>query len=177
MLKKPYQKLVDKFKYKILKWLKVKPIGVFVIVKDDQEKCLVVLHSHGMKKYSNPGGKLEKGELYSEGAIREALEETGLHIKITRLVGLFRLRLDEGDVILYEGRVIGGHRILTSSETSHCDFFTVTSLKSMHKERRVYNAQLSAIMWAELPPRKDGLPHEGWLTIPPSPIPESKEEL
>ena len=124
-----------------------------------------------MKKLSLPGGKLEKGELYSTGATREALEETGLKIKITRLVGLFRLRLDEGDVILYEGHPTEGEMIRSSSETSDCGYFTVTELETLHKDKKVYNAQLSAVMWSELPPRKDGMPHEGWLTIPPTPKP------
>ena len=132
----------------------------------------MVLHSWGMKKYSNAGGKLEKGELYSEGAIREALEESGLDIKITRLIGLFRLRLDEGDVVLYEGKVVGGKIKLTTSETSHCGFFTIKHLEELHAQKGVYNAQLSALLWSELTPRKDGLPHEGWLTIPPSPMPK-----
>lgn len=161
--------LKEKLKHRILKWLKVKPIGVFVVIKDNEDKCLMVLHSWGMKKLSLPGGKLEKGELYTAGAIRETIEETGFNIKITRFVGMFRLRQDEGDVMLYEGQIISGELRLTSSETSSCGFFSVTDLKNRHRQEKVYNAQLSAVLWSELPPRKDGLPHEGWLTVPPTP--------
>lgn len=166
------KQLKEKLRYRLLKRLKIKPIGVFVILRDDKGRCLMVRHNYGTEKYSLPGGKLEKGELYSEGGIREVLEETGLHIEITRLVGMFRLRLDEGDVILYEGRIFGGYGNMTlTSETSECKFFSLNEVKKLHSEGKVYNAQLSAILWSELPLRLDGLPHEGWLTIPPSPKP------
>ena len=36
-----------------------------------------------------PGGQLEPGESAAEGCAREALEETGLAIRITRLVGVY----------------------------------------------------------------------------------------
>jgi len=36
-----------------------------------------------------PGGQLEPGESAAEGCAREALEETGLTIRITRLVGVY----------------------------------------------------------------------------------------
>ena len=163
--------LKEKIRYKILKWLKVKPIGVFVVVKDANGQCLMVLHNWGMKKFSLPGGKLDKDELYSAGGIREVLEETGLEVKITRLGGMFRLRLDEGAVILYEGQQIGGKLQLTSSETTDCKYFSVTYLEELHRQKKVYNAQLSAVLWSNMPPRKDGLPHEGWLTVPPTPMP------
>ena len=43
----------------------------------------VLLHKHPKhNKWLPPGGHVEQNELPHEAAIREALEETGLHIKI-----------------------------------------------------------------------------------------------
>ncbi len=36
-----------------------------------------------------PGGKVDIGESVSQGAIREVLEETGLHVTIKRLIGIY----------------------------------------------------------------------------------------
>jgi 8-oxo-dGTP pyrophosphatase MutT (NUDIX family) len=36
-----------------------------------------------------PGGQLEPGESAAEGCAREALEETGLTVRITRLIGVY----------------------------------------------------------------------------------------
>lgn len=36
-----------------------------------------------------PGGGLEVGELFAQAAIREAFEETGLHIQLTGLIGVY----------------------------------------------------------------------------------------
>jgi ADP-ribose pyrophosphatase YjhB (NUDIX family) len=36
-----------------------------------------------------PGGMIEAGESVSEGCAREVLEETGLHVRVTRLTGVY----------------------------------------------------------------------------------------
>lgn len=49
------------------------------IVQD--EKVLLIFHKK-LKKWLPPGGHLEENELPTDGAIREAFEETGLHINL-----------------------------------------------------------------------------------------------
>lgn len=36
-----------------------------------------------------PGGRIDPGESVSEAAVREALEETGLQVRVTAFVGLY----------------------------------------------------------------------------------------
>lgn len=55
-------------------------VGVFVW-KDGQFLMGRRIGKHGKDTWSVPGGYLEYGESFAEGAARETLEETGVHIK------------------------------------------------------------------------------------------------
>ncbi|CAN5574931.1 hypothetical protein BH24CHL9_BH24CHL9_11660 [soil metagenome] len=62
----------------------------------------------GYGSWAQPGGFLEADETVIQGAVRETLEETGLIVEPTRLVGLYS-RLDAAvAVVAYEARITGG---------------------------------------------------------------------
>ena len=62
----------------------------------------------GRGLWAQPGGFLEVDETVTEGAIRETLEETGLHVAPGEIVGLYA-RLEAAVIVLaYEARVVGG---------------------------------------------------------------------
>jgi len=62
---------------------------VSVIVISDDGKILLVRHRKGIKQYwVLPGGRLEYGETFSECAVRELKEETGLEVAVDRIVYL-----------------------------------------------------------------------------------------
>jgi ADP-ribose pyrophosphatase YjhB (NUDIX family) len=48
---------------------------------------LVVVYAESKGKWSIPGGHIEEGETYEEGAIREVLEETNMRVIKQRLLG------------------------------------------------------------------------------------------
>jgi len=52
-------------------------------------------------EWSIPGGLLELGETTRQGAEREALEETGLVVRATKLLGVFDRIVAEGERTLY----------------------------------------------------------------------------
>jgi len=59
-------------------------------------------HAPLLGEWSIPGGKLELGETVRQGTEREALEETGLRVRATELLGVFdRVVLDDAKRILY----------------------------------------------------------------------------
>ncbi len=68
-------------------------VGVGVLIVRDG---LVLLgkrrHVHGEGDWSPPGGHLEFGETPEECAVREAHEETGLHVVNVRLAGVTNSR-------------------------------------------------------------------------------------
>lgn len=76
--------------------------------------------------YALPGGKLELGETLSEAVVREVLEETGMTIRVTELIGAYSnpkhvIAYDDGEVrqefsICFRGEPVSGE-LQTSSES------------------------------------------------------------
>jgi 8-oxo-dGTP diphosphatase len=57
-----------------------------------------------------PGGKIEPGESFDEGLLREVLEETGLVISLQNVAGCAESEMPDRNVayLILEGRVKGG---------------------------------------------------------------------
>ncbi|WP_042369543.1 NUDIX domain-containing protein [Streptacidiphilus neutrinimicus] len=62
--------------------------AVNVIVVDDQERLLMIRRSDN-GNWAVPGGAVDLGESVPEAAVRETLEETGVHCEITGLSGIY----------------------------------------------------------------------------------------
>ena len=60
--------------------------GKFLFVTEQKE----ITPSFAEGRYSLPAGKLEFGESVMEGAVREALEETGLTVEPQKLIGIYQ---------------------------------------------------------------------------------------
>jgi ADP-ribose pyrophosphatase YjhB (NUDIX family) len=77
-------------------------VGVGTVIVADAR---VVLVKRGkaplLGEWSIPGGMLELGETVRAGAEREALEETGLVVRATELLGVFDRVIPEGGRTLY----------------------------------------------------------------------------
>jgi len=62
----------------------------------------------GYGAWAQPGGFLEIDETAEEGAVRETLEETGLVVEPTQLVGVYSRPQAAVVVITWEARIVGG---------------------------------------------------------------------
>ncbi len=62
----------------------------------------------GYGAWAQPGGFLEIDETATEGAVRETLEETGLIVEPTRVVGLYSRPQAAIVVVAWEARIVGG---------------------------------------------------------------------
>jgi 8-oxo-dGTP diphosphatase len=66
-------------------------LSVKVVIRDSKDRCLLLKRSMASKgnpgKWEFPGGKLEEGEDFDFGLLREVEEETGLRITLERAVG------------------------------------------------------------------------------------------
>ena len=88
-----------------------------------------------------PGGHVESGESAAQGAIREAFEETGLQVELTRLVGVyFRNRGDEDiHVFSFAARPVGGALKPQLDEVLDVRYFDLNNLPDIlfwgHRQR------------------------------------------
>ena len=64
-------------------------LTVATVIERDGRYLLVEESPHGEPVYNQPAGHLEGGETLAEGAIREALEETGYRVRPTHLLGIY----------------------------------------------------------------------------------------
>lgn len=73
-------------------------VGVGAVIIEGERVVLVKRgHEPLAGKWSIPGGVLEVGETLREAAVREALEETGLTVETSDLLGVYDRVLRDGD--------------------------------------------------------------------------------
>ena len=65
-------------------------------------------HEPQIGRWSFPSGYVDAGEVLEEAAVREVQEETGLEIRIDRLIGAYSRAGDRIVFIAYAGSVVGG---------------------------------------------------------------------
>ena len=61
---------------------------VSIVTFDDRQRVLLVRHVEG-NLWTTPGGMIEPYEIPADAAVREMWEETGLYVKLTRIIGVF----------------------------------------------------------------------------------------
>ena len=66
-------------------------VAVGTIIRDDRDRIVLVRRAiePGYGKWVFPGGYVDRGEEVQIAAIREAREETGLEVRIERLVNIY----------------------------------------------------------------------------------------
>ncbi|PSL56723.1 ADP-ribose pyrophosphatase YjhB (NUDIX family) [Saccharothrix carnea] len=100
-------------------------VAVSAIVQDSTGRLLMIRRTDN-DKYAIPGGGQDVGETLTQAVIREVEEETGIHVEVTGLVGLYSnpnhvIAYDDGEVrqefsICFRAQPIGGE-LRTSSES------------------------------------------------------------
>lgn len=113
-------------------------VGASAVVFDASGKLLLQLRSDN-RHWAMPGGRLDPGEDIQTCAIREVFEETGLHVRVLRVVGLYSdpyqfmiARYPDGNTtqmfnVCFECEITGGELTL-SDESLEIGFFDVTAL-------------------------------------------------
>lgn len=124
-------------------------IGSSAVIFDEARTKILLTRRADNGLWCLPGGAMDSGESAAEACVREVMEETGLHVRVKRLVGLYS---DPNQLIIYpdgnkvqvvalsfEVEIVGGELGL-SNETTEAGFFTISEMEMMpmlgkHKER------------------------------------------
>ncbi|MGJ3238738.1 MAG: NUDIX domain-containing protein [Anaerolineae bacterium] len=113
-------------------------VGAAAIVTDADRQNILLQQRTDNGLWGVPGGSIEPGEEPAQAAIREVFEETGLHVEVMRLVGVFggdgQIRAyANGDRFAYvsvtfECRVIGGEINPDPVESQDVRWFSIDNL-------------------------------------------------
>lgn len=104
-------------------------IGVNVAILQDGKVLLT--QREDFEVWCLPGGIVDNNESLAQAAIREAREETGLDIRLTRLVGMYsRPAWSNGGyhIAVFAGEIIGGTLQADPHEVIAIDYFDPSDL-------------------------------------------------
>ncbi|MFF2082848.1 NUDIX hydrolase [Nocardia sp. NPDC058176] len=114
-------------------------VAVSAVILDDSGRILMIRRTDN-DRYAIPGGGLEAGETVSEAVVREVLEETGISVEVTELVGVFSnpdhvIAYDDGEVrqefsICFRALPTGG-TLRTSDESKEVLWVTPAEAESL----------------------------------------------
>src|SRR6266566_7260864 len=111
-------------------------IGVYALVFDGEHVLLA--HRRDIDWWNLPGGGMEVGETVDEAMIREVREETGLEVKVERLVGVYSKPQKQEVVLTFRCAVIGG-TLCETEESRECRYFLPSALPAntlpKHRQR------------------------------------------
>ena len=124
-------------------------IGCSAVIFDETRAKALLTRRTDNGLWCIPGGAMESGESAAEACEREVLEETGLGVRVKRLVGVYSnpdqlIIYPDGNkvyivVLGFEAEIIHGELGL-SNETTDAGFFSVKEMETMpmhgkHKQR------------------------------------------
>ena len=101
-------------------------IGAFGIIFDEQKRVLLV-HRRDYDLWNLPGGTLEDFESPKNAVIREVREETGLEVKVFKLLGVYNKENKNDMAFSFLCKVIGGE-ITLNDEADKIEYFEVDKL-------------------------------------------------
>ena len=136
--------------------------GVRVVIPDEEGKILMVKQRHeGKDIWMVPGGGIEEGENAAEAAVREVLEETGLKIRVSRLlwhVEEVSEKRGQRFVNFFLGERIGGTLGLGADPEFDEENQVLRETRFLSKKEilameRVYPEYLKTELWEALEPK------------------------
>ena len=111
--------------------------GATATIFDAERKNVLLTQRTDNGRWCLPSGAMDPGESAEETCVREIMEETGLEVRVTRLVGIYTspdLIIEYADgnrwqpvAMTFEAEVVGGE-LRMSDETTDYGYFLVDRL-------------------------------------------------
>lgn len=105
-----------------------------IIINDNKVVLIKRLNNPYENHWAIPGGFVEYGEKVEDAAVREAKEETGLDIELTKLVGVYsdpnRDPRGHTVTVAYTAKIIGG-TLKSDSDAKDARFIEIDELKNL----------------------------------------------
>ena len=104
-------------------------LAVGTIISDHDNRIVLVRRAiePGYGKWVFPGGYVDRGEEVQLAAVREAKEETGLDVRIERLLNVYSYPGRAPVIIVYTARMIGGE-LAVDDEGLEAKFFEKSAI-------------------------------------------------
>jgi ADP-ribose pyrophosphatase YjhB (NUDIX family) len=105
--------------------------GVAAIIAVIHDGKILLTKREDFEVWCLPGGAVEDGESLAEAAIREAKEETGLDVELTRLVGVYSRvggMWNDMHAVLFAAKPVGGGLTTQPGETIEVAYFSFDKL-------------------------------------------------
>ena len=124
------------------------------VIFDSTRQSVLLTRRADNGQWCLPGGRMDPGEDAAECCVREVLEETGLAVKICRLIGVYSTphriteyadgNLMQGLSLLFEAERISGEICITD-ETIEVGYFSPEQMKSMDVMEPFYERVADAL--------------------------------
>jgi len=128
-------------------------VGCAAIIFNEHREKILLTRRADNGRWCLPGGRMEPGEDAAEACEREAWEETGLRVKVCRLVGIYTdpnlvIRYRDSNTfqiiaMCFEAVIVSGE-IGLSNETTEAGWFTPGEIAKMdlvdHHPQRIADA-------------------------------------
>lgn len=129
-------------------------LGCTAVIFDPSGSRVLLTQRADNHKWCLPGGHMEPGESAEEACLRETFEETGLKIKVTRLIGVYSdphqlVEYADGNryhsVVLSFAATIESGEPGTSDEVLKSGFFLWKEIETMDVMQSTYERLVDAL--------------------------------
>jgi ADP-ribose pyrophosphatase YjhB (NUDIX family) len=125
-------------------------IAVGTIIRSAESGIVLVRRAiePGYGKWVFPGGYVDRGELLTDAAIREAREECGLHVRLDGLVNIYSYAGRTPVIVVYAATAVGGSLVADDECLETAEFVPAAipwqdlAFRSTHDGLRDYLAGL-----------------------------------
>jgi ADP-ribose pyrophosphatase YjhB (NUDIX family) len=115
-------------------------VGCSAVIFDDTKQKVLLTRRADNGQWCLPSGGMEPGESAVEACTREVLEETGLRVQVTRLIGVYTnpnriIEYADGNrfhlvALNFKAHVLGGE-LTASNETTEFGYFSLLEIDEL----------------------------------------------